>query len=216
MNKETRILYIVLGLAVVVLLVHLGALFFPLQPGPVAGRPASGEVTRPTRTPAPPTATLVAAATPVPPTATPVASATLVAADTPMPPTATPVPATETPVPPTDTPAPTDTPLPPSATPRPPTRAPTRRPPTAAPPPVGFLASVGVDNGAFGKEGIYVNYQEQIHATASNGQRYGVELGFLSHPTSLQKVADYWKWGARGGGNWKMIILMRTKVSWMG
>jgi hypothetical protein len=72
-----------------------------------------------------------------------------------------------------------------------------------------------VDNGEWGKEGIYVNYEDPIFAQGKDGHRYRVEFGFLSRPQSLATVQQYWGYAGRGGGNWKMIVYVRTGVSWI-
>jgi hypothetical protein len=192
------------------LLIQLWALANPAPDRRTAQAPTEQDAPRPTRT-----ATLTS--TPVPPTET--------FTPTPIPPTETPVPPTETPAPtetPTEIPTetPTETPVPPTATPVPPTRPPaTAVPATPVPPPpsVEVLDSVPVDNGEWGQEGIYVNYQDDadIFAYGKDGNRYRVEFGFLSRPESLATVQEYWGYGARGGGNWKMIVHVRTNVGWI-
>jgi hypothetical protein len=192
-------------LAGLVLIGQFVALLSPAEATPKASKVAAVVEVRPTRTQTPTSTPLPPTATPVPPTATPTATV--------VPPTPTPEPPTETPEPPTATPEPpTATPVPRTATPVPP--RPTAVPPQPTAAPVSVLASIPVDNGAFGKEGIYVNYQEEIYVQASDGNRYRAELGFLSSPRALQRAQEWWTWGARGGGNWKMIVLMRTKVGW--
>ena len=199
-QRGIRALYVILALAALVVLSQIIALAFPAKENKQANLVSTATRVRPTKTFTP-------TATAIPPTAT--ATAT----HTPIPPTATQVPPTETLVPPTETPVPpTETPVPPTATKIPPTPKP--KPPTAVPAPVVVLDSIQVDNGEFGKEGIYVNYQDAIWVTANDGHRYQCELGFLSDARALAKAQEYWTWGARGGGNWKMIVLMRTKVSW--
>ena len=203
MNQRNTILYVVMVLAVLVLLGQFVSLLFPTRDRQMASVTATAEGARPTRTDTPTQTPVPATNTPAPPTPT----------ETPVPPTATQVPSTETPIPPTE--GPTETPEAPTLTPAPPTatRIPaTRRPPTPVPPPIEVLNSVQVDNGEFGKEGIYVNYREDIYVTAGNGARYRCELGFLSRPESLARTQDYWNWGARGGGNWKMIVLLRAEL----
>ncbi|MBC7235439.1 MAG: hypothetical protein H5T69_06320 [Chloroflexi bacterium] len=197
--------YFGVGLAVIVLIVQLVALRHP-YPRHQDSRSAALEGPRPTRTftltatPLPPTE--MPTETPVPPTPTFSPTVTVLPTETP----------TETPVPPTPTSEPpTATPVPPTPTRRPPTP----RPPTPKPAPVEILDSVPVDNGEWGKEGIYVNYEADIYADGSDGHRYKIELGFLSRPESLAKVQEFWGYGGRGGGNWKMIIRVRTQVNWV-
>ena len=204
--------YVIIALACFVLLIQFGALFLPPRPKPLAATESQAMMPRPTRTktlvpterptktPLPPTATPSLTLTPVPPSPT----------NTPAPPTATPVPPTETPVP-TDTP--TETPVPPTATPVPPTAVP--KPPTPVPPPVEVLSSVPVDNGELGKNAIYVNDASEVYVSGNDGHRYRAEIGFLSTPESLAKIQEFWGYGGRGGGNWKMIVLLRESVSWI-
>jgi hypothetical protein len=200
---RVRAFHVVMVLAGLVLIGQLAALLFLPKATPQAEKVAAAVEVRPTRT-------HTATATPLPPTATPIPPTATV---TPVPPTATSVPPTNTPEPPTATPEPpTATSVPKSATPVPP--RPTAVPPKPTAAPVAVLESIPVDNGTFGKEGIYVNYQEAIYAQASNGQRYRCEIGFLSSPSALQRAQEWWTWAARGGGNWKMILLMRSKVTW--
>ena len=200
---RVRAFHVVMVLAGLVLIGQFVALLFSTEATPKAEKVAAAVEVRPTRT-------HTATATPLPPTATPVPPT---ATATPVPPTVTPVPPTATPEPPTATPEPpTATPLPKPATPVPP--RPTAVPPRPTAAPVSVLESIPVDNGTFGKEGIYVNYQEAIYVQASDGNRYRCELGFLSDPRALQRAQEWWTWAARGGGNWKMILLMRSQVSW--
>jgi hypothetical protein len=210
--------YVIAGLAIfAILAINLWALANPLPDRRTALGPTDQDAPRPTRT-ATVTPTLVPpteapTATPIPPTATSV----------PATPTATSVPPTEVPTEvPTETPEPpTPTPEPPTATPIPPTRPPatpappTPVPPTPVPATIEVLQSVPVDNGEWGKEGIYVNYEDPIFAHGKDGNRYRVEFGFLSRPQSLATVQEYWGYGGRGGGNWKMIVYVRTGVSWI-
>lgn len=200
-RPRSRLPIIILVLASLVIIIQLVSLFVPVD-GRRLAMGGGGTVTpRPTRT-FTPTPTLR------PPTAT----------FTPIPPTPTPVPPTNTPTQtntPTFTPTntPTDTPVPPTNTPRPPTATPV--PPTPTPVPITVIAPVEVDNGAWGKNGIFVNYQGEIWVNGNDGHRYKAELGFWSHPQALAKVQEFWNYGGRGGGNWKMIILMRTSVAWV-
>ncbi len=205
-GRSSPYFFIGAGLALVVLIVQLVALGNPLPEQRTAKIDTTQNAPRPTRTFTLTPTAVPATETPVPPTATPV------------PPTSTPVPPTATPVPPTE--APTETPAPPTATSVPPTATrvpPTPKPipPTPKPAPVEILSSVPVDNGPWGKEGIYVQYEDPIYANGSDGHRYQVEIGFLSRPESLAKVQEFWGYGGRGSANWKMIIQVRTKVNWM-
>ena len=79
-----------------------------------------------------------------------------------------------------------------------------------------ILDSVQVDNGKWGKNGIWVNYQTQVYVDGDDGHRYHAEFGFLSTPESLATIQEYWSYAARGGANWKMIVKIRTKHSWIG
>jgi len=202
-RRQSRLPYAILGLAGVVIIIQLVSLFVPAE-GPrfsMLPKAAATDTPRPTRTFTP-------TPTPRPPTDTP----------SPVPPSPTPVPPTETPEPeeaslPTDTPAPAATPVPPTATPRP--AAPTPRPAAPTMPPVAVIAPVEVDNGEWGKGGIYVNYQDEVWVNGPDGHRYKAELGFWSHPDSLAKLQEFWGYAGRGGGNWKMIVLVRTSVSWI-
>ena len=78
-----------------------------------------------------------------------------------------------------------------------------------------ILDSVQVDNGKWGKNGIWVNYQTQVYVDGDDGHRYHAEFGFLSTPESLATIQEYWSYAARGGGNWKMIVMIRDTVSWV-
>ena len=204
MNK--RLLYALIGLAAVVVIVQIVSLFLPRRGGRVAAVPTFTRHPRPTSTFTP---------TVIPPTATATETATATVTpsptETPVPPTPTHT-ATDTPVPPTDTPAPTDTPVPPTATPVRPTATP--RPPTATPVPVTVLNSVPIDNGEWGENRIYVSVREEKWIKGSDGHQYRVGLGFLSRPESLSRIQDFWSYGGRGGGNWKMTIEVRADQSW--
>lgn len=75
-----------------------------------------------------------------------------------------------------------------------------------------------IDNGSYGKEGIYVQYDKadgDIIVTGSDGNRYRCELGFINSPQSLATIQQFWNYAGRGGGNWKMIIEVHGKVSWI-
>ena len=74
-----------------------------------------------------------------------------------------------------------------------------------------------IDNGDWGKNRIYVKYEQEgeIHVTAGDGHRYRAELGFLSSPEALAKVQEFWGYGGRGGGNWKMIVMVRKQIDWI-
>ena len=209
---KSRTLYIVIALAALILLVQLIALRDPRGGDKIAMEQETATRPRPTRSFTPTTPT----STPIPPTNTPTRTptATLIPPTaTALPPTATPLPPTATPLPPTPTPVPpTETPIPPTATRIPPTPKP--KPPTATPVPVTVLDSVEIDNGEWGKDRISVKYPEEIWITADDGHKYRAEIGFLSTPESLGAVQEFWGYAARGSANWKMFVLLRTKVNW--
>ncbi|MGC9359638.1 MAG: hypothetical protein ACP5G7_04575 [Anaerolineae bacterium] len=199
----------VVVIVILILLAQLAALVWPREPGKVAeAQPTVDVFNRPTRTP-------TTTDTPIPPTNTPLPTATNTA--TPLPPTATP---TETPIPPTATPEPTDTPVPPTAA---PTRPPaTRVPPTATPVPAQLLERIDLDNGEWGTGWAVVNYQTDeegeeapIVVIGDDGNRYRMEIGFLSLPESLAEVNRMWGFGGRGGANWNLILFMRESVGWV-
>lgn len=194
---------LIFGSIAVAILVIVGLLVFQQHPLENRSASAGSELGQlPTRTSTP-------SVTPIP------ATATATPTNTPVTPTATPVPPTETP---TATATPTDTPVPATDTPVPP--PPTAVPPTATPVPVNVLNSVEVNNGEWGNNQILVRYGDddwstadsEIYANGSDGHRYRVDFGFWSHPDSVTRVQDYWSYAKRGGGNWKMIIRIRTDI----
>jgi len=88
--------------------------------------------------------------------------------------------------------------------------------PTAAP--VSVVDSVPIDNGSWGKEGIYVQYDKKdgdIIVTGSDGHKYRCEFGFLNSAQSLATIQQFWSYAQRGGGNWKMLVEVNGKVSWI-
>jgi len=199
----------VIVIVILILLAQLAALVWPREGIKVAeAQPTVDVFSRPTRTP-------TSTDTPVPPTDTPLPTATNTA--TLLPPTATP---TETPVPSTATPEPTDTPIPPTPA---PTRPPaTRVPPTATPVPAQLLERIDLDNGEWGTGWAVVNYQttdEGVEAPivviGDDGNRYRMEIGFLSMPESLAEVNRMWGFGGRGGASWNLIVFMRESVQWV-
>jgi len=199
----------VIVIVVLILVAQLAALVWPREPAKVAeGQPTVDVFSRPTRTP---TATV----TPVPPTDTPLPTATNTA--TPLPPTATP---TATSIPPTATPEPTDTPVPPTPA---PTRPPaTPVPPTATPVPVSFLDRIDLDNGEWGTGWAVVNYEpgdegapQPPTVIGDDGNRYKMELGFLSSPEALAEINRFWGYGGRGSASWNLILLVRRNVGWI-
>jgi len=204
---RSKLLPVVLAVAAMIVLVQVVALVLPADKGQTV------VVVEPTPEGPRPTRTFTATATAIPPTAT---NTVVPATETPIPPTDTPtaVPPTETPVPPTETPVPpTETPVPPTATTIPPTPKP--KPPTAVPAPLQVMDTAPVNNGSYGSENIYVNYQDGgISVKADDGNWYNCHMGFLNDPKALARLQDYWGYGGLGEANWKMIILMRNKVSW--
>ncbi|MCD6520793.1 MAG: hypothetical protein J7M05_12825 [Anaerolineae bacterium] len=201
-SLSEKVLYLVIGVALLVLLVQLILVFFPTrvpkqameEPQVATSRPRPTRTFTPSATPVPPTSTPTLMATPIPPTDTPTA--------TPVPPTATPVPPTATPVPPTKTP-------------RPPRPTPKPKPPTATPVPVTILDQVPIDNGEWGKNFIFTDNSKEVYVQGNDGHRYRAEIGFLSSPQAVAKVQEFWRYGGRGGGNWKMILVLRDKVAWV-
>lgn len=199
----------VIVIVLLILVAQAVALVWPRELAKVAeSGPTVDVFGRPTRTP---TATF----TPLPPTDTPVPTATNT--PTPLPPTQTP---TDTPVPPTATPEPTDTPVPPTPA---PTRPPaTRVPPTNTPVPVTLLERIDLDNGEWGTGWAVINYQrgsdgadEPVTVVGDDGNRYKMEIGFLSLPESLAEVNRFWGYGGRGSASWNLIILMRRSIDWV-
>jgi len=150
---------------------------------------------------------LPSTATPVPPTPTPVLPTA-----TPVPGTATPSPPTKTPRPPTSTPVPpTNTPIAATATRRPPT--PTPIPPTATPVPVTVIYGLEVDNEQFGKGSI--TFENRGAWIAVPGAQYVGEIGFLSGPEAAAEVQRVWSHRKYGGGNWRVLVVVRKKVGWV-
>ncbi|MFP3895486.1 MAG: hypothetical protein ACLFV5_01425 [Anaerolineales bacterium] len=198
MNR--KLLYVLVGVAIVVAIVQVVSLFLPQRASRVATVPTLTRRPRPTVTFTP---------TEVPPTPTETLTPSPTA--TSLPPTATNTP-TETTVPPTDTPEPTDTPMPATDTPVQPTATP--QAPTATPAPVTVLESVPIDNGEWGENNIYCNVTEEKWVEGSDGHQYRVGLGFLSRPESVARIQDFWSYAARGGGNWKMVIEVRAEQAW--
>lgn len=199
----------VLVIIALVLVAQLVALLWPREPARVAETAPTVDVfARPTRT-------ATATNTLPPPTDTPVPTATNTA--TPPPPTEIP---TETPVPPTETLEPTQTPIPPTAA---PTRPPaTAVPPTATPAPVSFLDRIDLDNGEWGTGWAVVNYEpgdegapQPPTVIGDDGNRYRMEIGFLSSPEALAEINRFWGYGGRGGASWNLILLVRRNVGWI-
>lgn len=196
----------------VILVAQLAALLWPREPSRVAQvGPTADMFGRPTRTP-------TATNTPIPPTETPVPTATNTA--TPLPPTATAEPPTETPLPATETPEPTATLIPATAA---PTRPPaTAVPPTATPVQVSFVDRIDLNNGDWGTGWAVVNYDpndegvpEPLTVIGDDGNRYKMEIGYLSSPDALDEINRFWGYGGRGGANWNLILLVRRSVGWI-
>ena len=114
---------------------------------------------------------------------------------TPTPEEPTAIPATRTPVPPTDTPP----------------------PPTATPIPVTLASSVEVDNGEWGQGGIYIRAwgDTDLIVRGHDGHRYKAEMGFITSAESMRQIQEVWSDAGRGGGNWKMSVLLRPEVDWV-
>ncbi|MCD6422188.1 hypothetical protein J7L13_02470 [bacterium] len=72
-----------------------------------------------------------------------------------------------------------------------------------------------VDNGAFGRNAIWVEHKNAIYVQGADGHRYHAELGFLSHPDALSTIQQYWSLAGRGGANWRMRIVVRAQVGWV-
>jgi len=202
----------VLVIVALIVVAQLAALLWPREPARVAEAVPTADVFgRPTRTP-------TATNTPPPPTETLVPTATNTA--TPLPPTATPEPPTETPIPATETPEPTNTPIPATAA---PTRVPaTAVPPTATPVAVSFLDRIDLDNGDWGTGWAVVNYDpndegapEAPTVIGDDGNRYRMEIGFLSSPEALAETNRFWGYGGRGSASWNLILLVRRSVGWI-
>ncbi len=198
MNR--KLLYALVGIAVVVAIIQIVSLFLPRRGSQVTAVPTFTRRPRPTATSRP---------TEIPPT--PTETFTPSPTETSPPPTATSTP-TDTPIPPTDTPEPTDTPVPATDTPVQPTATP--QPPTATLAPVTVLESVPIDNGEWGENHIYCRAREEKWIEGSDGHQYRAGLGFLSRPESVSRVQDFWGYAARGGGNWKMVIEVRAEQAW--
>ena len=215
MSRKTLVIAIV-AIAALIVVAQILAAVFPAQPTYTASLESATLVARPTRTMTP-------SATPVPPTSTPTATATAV------PPTATPIPPTATVT--ATLPPETATPMA-SATPRPTntraiTAAPTAIPPTPAPPtataaPETLLTMIEIDNGEYGKSAIYVRYDgapseevSDVLVKGPDGGTYRAEMGFLSRPSSLAKVQEYWGYAQRGGANWKGFVRLYEAVNWI-
>jgi hypothetical protein len=199
----------VLAVAALVIVLQVVALLDP------AGDRRVAMVGDMTPTPPRPTRTYTPTPSPVPATPTPTMTAT------PVPPTATP---TATPGGPTETPtaAPSATTVPPTRTPLPtiavviePTA--TSVPPTATPPPVSLASSVEVDNGEWGRGGIYISPWggSDLVVQGNDGHLYKVEMGFITSNESLNRIQQIWSYAARGGGNWQMSVLLRPEVNWV-
>jgi len=154
-----------------------------------------------------PTATLPATVTPLPPTNTPVPPTATRVADTatPRPPTATSIPPTATLVPPTATR------VQPTATRRPPTRTPV--PPTPTLVPVTVIYGMQVDNAEYGKGTI--SFENRGKWITIPGAQYVGEIGFLSTPKAAAEIQRVWDHRQYGGGNWRVLIVVRKKVGWV-
>ncbi|HUV93693.1 MAG TPA: hypothetical protein VMX14_02525, partial [Anaerolineae bacterium] len=166
------------------------------------------------------TQTAAAASQPSPTATTPVPSPTSTSEPTPVPPTATLVPDTATPVPPTNTPRPpTSTPVPPTETSvlptptrRPPT--PTPIPPTPTPVPLAVIYGVQVDNAEFGKGTISFENRDPPWIGIPGAQYVG-EIGFLSNPEAMAEIQRVWSHRVYGGGNWRVLVVVRKQVGWV-
>lgn len=208
-RRSNTVLYVIVALAALVIIVQFIFMAFPRNNGQLASNEETPTLPRPTRT-----FTATATTVPATNTPTPLPTSTLVPPTaTPIPPTATPVPPTETPVPPTETPLPpTETPIPPTPTKRPP--PPTQPPPTPAPPPLTVMETIGVNNGEWGSENIYVNRKSEIWISMDDGSKWRPTFGFLSSPEAAAKVQEVWGYAARGSANWKMIVTLRAEQNW--
>jgi len=214
--SNKTLIVILVALAALVIVIQALSLAFPAERSHTASMEEATLVPRPTRTSTPtqtlppPTATATATMTRIPPTATE------------PPPTAT---ATATGLPETPTPSATATARPTNtraATAAPPTAVPpTPLPPTATAAPETLLTQVEINNGEWGTNAIYVRYDgapseevSDILVKGSDGGTYRAELGFLSRPSSLARIQEYWSYAARGGANWKGFVRLYDSPNW--
>jgi len=82
---------------------------------------------------------------------------------------------------------------------------------------VTLASSVEVDNGEWGQGGIYIRAwgDTDLIVRGHDGHRYKAEMGFITSAESMRQIQEVWSYAGRGGGNWKMSVLLRPEVDWV-
>jgi len=75
------------------------------------------------------------------------------------------------------------------------------------------IYGVEVDNAEFGKGSI--TFENRGKWIAVPGAQYVGEIGFLSNPEAVAEIQRVWGHRLYGGGNWKVLVVVRKQVGWV-